>query len=1675
MSGPVAEAAPERTGAAASRARGPGDADPGSVLLTVVPAPVAGADVVELAGVGASGLTARHARWGVDGGEVLLTGRAPFTDLSASAAFRGDGTLAGTVDVRAAVRIFGVDVAEARWSVAGWSPDAPLAVPVVTLQGTTLRIDTAAVGADVALQVDEGLAVTRDGTVAGVSLPDGTVAGGLPLEPRVVELFRDLRGWDVSGLRAHPGTAVQEAPAFVSDADLFFAPSHYGVHSPQAAALLEAAVRAALAGLVGPVDPTPPAPPPRPAPDAAAPPPAATDPVPASVPGEPTVDTAAGAGVTPEAGAAADAASADEAGSTPAEGEAPGGGAAGGAPGEAAGAGGDEAGGEGADAGGEGAGAAAEVELIMPPAPGEPGPAAAARGGAVAGGAGGAARAARDLPPADENVAAAMGAVTEPVAETAARARGALAEALGERPAPSPEIVELCDRIRTAIREQRPVDEDELLRSDPTRAAHSAGATVAGSVEGQVDQVGAGYESLGDPPAGTPALTPTPVATPSPAAPGMGVPAETAAPDPIPAEDLSLDADVEATDQRIADSGIDTRVTREIPDDPFSTVRDGRGELGEMAERTPEELAAEQTAAIESAQADMAALQQQATEALLAARAGTVGDVAGNQAAMVTGEQQTRESVSQRAQQVFDTAKTRVDGLLEPLSRTAMARWDAGLTRLSQEFHDALDRVQRWIDERHSGAVGYVVAVGDAVFGLPDWVIQEYDRAEREFGDGVCDLLLDISTDVNGVVAAAQAIIEQARDDIDAAFDAMAGQFPEWAAQERARFSGMLDGLSQQVTQAQTSFVQDVSRRALEAVAEAQREVEERRDAARGVLGRIQAAIEAFLEDPATAIINGLLTVVGIPPGAFWALVARIQHVVDDIADDPENFVNNLVAGVRQGFQQFFDNFGTHVLGGFWNWLFSGLQAPVPMPADFSPGSLFSFALQLMGVTWPRVREILVRHVGERNVEIIEAAWQVISVLIERGPQGLVEMLRERLGPEVVVQAILEAAVQYLVETLVQQVVMRVIGMLNPAGAIAQAIDLIYQVCSWIFRNAARIFQFVEAVVNGMADVVAGNIGGLANAVERSLAMLIPPVIDFLAGLLHLGGLPNEVADVITGLQAMVYQAMDAVIGFLAERGRALLRSLGLGGEDDGEDDEEDEDNDDDELGTTVRFSAAGHGHRLWFQVAGSEATLMVASVPQDVRTKVGEWRGRLGELPQDQRAATTAKLDALDAVADQADTEGDALAAQFLQAAADAGDEVEPPSDNALENRQRAMAGMLGELFTIFEGTDRTAEWLRDMATHLPPEGSSRMDPVFADWSSRLPAYTIGNEPNDPRLWSDDVFTGARSGAESLIAAQGTHRLLLPYFQSAPGDRSVDTVAFRDHVFSQAGAPHPVRRQFRLAYGDAAVDRLRAQGRANVDAATGIGPTAQARWRDKLTEITFHWDSPGGGRIAFPDQRVPDHTRYKPIIISETENGGVRTVRYSTEAGQTFTSTTDTGNGLTITVTGENLRFMSGRGVTQDSPAFTANNGFDRSHVIANEFGGTGYSAGGNLVTASSYYNQNVMRVAERQVGDAIATHASRFGLTETEVSFTMTVTVRFGALRDPAALAQVKSQPWFPGDRAGTDLDAEILQKINAGEVHADLMRVVGVTYQWTFTDPAGGSGGISIGPDLWLLMNG
>jgi hypothetical protein len=119
----------------------------------------------------------------------------------------------------------------------------------------------------------------------------------------------------------------------------------------------------------------------------------------------------------------------------------------------------------------------------------------------------------------------------------------------------------------------------------------------------------------------------------------------------------------------------------------------------------------------------------------------------------------------------------------------------------------------------------------------------------------------------------------------------------------------------------------------------------------------------------------------------------------------------------------------------------------------------------------------------------------------------------------------------------------------------------------------------------------------------------VAPVIDFLAGLLGFGDLPDKIAQVIGGLQARVERVLDRVIGTIVAAARRALAAVGVGrpaesaaaGSDDGE------------IGETVRFSAGGEGHRLWVQPTPSGVSLKLASTEKTLVDHLRDFEGKVG------------------------------------------------------------------------------------------------------------------------------------------------------------------------------------------------------------------------------------------------------------------------------------------------------------------------------------------------------------------------------------------------------------------------------------------------------------------------------
>jgi hypothetical protein len=999
------------------------------------------------------------------------------------------------------------------------------------------------------------------------------------------------------------------------------------------------------------------------------------------------------------------------------------------------------AGAEGAEVAGAAGGGGPEAgpTLLMPEPPAAPSAAAQKRMSQVQQSAALAATVHADLPTAETQAGQARGAVTPPAEETNTQASADLIAALDAAPPPSSEIEELCQRIYQVIRSKRPPDEESLVKAEPDKMAAAAGGELNQTIQGDTKRVEGSYDGLQQQQKGQPGQPGQPPVAPPATVDAAPRNAAAAAPDPVSAENVSLQADVAANQERMRDAGMESEPAKLVQIGPIAEARAAQDELTGIAERGPAKVLAEQQKSLGQAQTDMADLQKTALQALQASRRGTIGDNREQQTDMVGSEEKLRATVGKQGREIFVAAQNDVRKLLQPLSGKAMKEWTDGVAVLSTQFKAKLSKVEAWIRERHKGGWGSVVKLTDDIFGYPAWITLEYDQAEKDFGDGVCTLVRKISKDVNAVVAACEAIIANTNKRIDDLFSKLPSNLQDWARGEQVKFKEQLDGLRTEAKQTRDTFNKDLSKRAGQAVQDVRTQIHALRQEAKGAIGRAVDAINRFLDDPAKAILEGLLELVGIPPADFWALVSQIQQVIKDIADDPVNFTNNLLAALRQGFSLFFDNIVDHLLKGMLDWLLSGLKGVgVELPKDLSLKSIITFFLQLMGITWPRIRKLLAKHIGQENVALIEKAWSIISTLIEQGPQGIFEMIKDKLDPKNILDMVIQAAKDYLIEALIKQATITILSLFNPAEAIYQALKLLYKVLKWIFNNAARIFRLVETVVKGIADIIAGNIGGMAKAIEKALAGLLVTVIDFIADYLGIGDLPEKIKQTIEKFQTWIEGILDKVIGWLAAQGRALLKAMGLGKEDKKEGGKYDG-----EIGKVVNFTAGREHHRLRIVTKGNDAIVMLASEEKPLSEHLDDYEKKAAEV-KDEKKQT--ELLGLISEARQLQSELDKNADSMTVIAKDPGQQSATiaSADKAVENSEERLAKVIQSIRDGLGLKDppevikaKVREEVETIGAELAgmDELKSRLEVVFTKYQSRglkkLYLKAVGDEIN--------------------------------------------------------------------------------------------------------------------------------------------------------------------------------------------------------------------------------------------------------------------------------------------------------------------------------------------------------
>ncbi|TVQ91372.1 MAG: hypothetical protein EA397_09950 [Deltaproteobacteria bacterium] len=645
-------------------------------------------------------------------------------------------------------------------------------------------------------------------------------------------------------------------------------------------------------------------------------------------------------------------------------------------------------------------------------------------------------------------------------------------------------------------------------------------------------------------------------------------------------------------------------------------------------------------------------------------------------------------------------ARAEVEGEIRTERARTLAQIDAKVAeseaRVNREFADAQRRADQEVSKGEREAAAEKRKAERESENQSWW-----DRAKSFVSDAISALssvvsgIFDavrsvVNTIIEGVKALAETIIDAAVSFINQAIDIF-GDLLKGAIQGLVGsiFPGLADALC-----AVIDHTVDAAKAAVSAVAEGLKA------GLNALLDGLQAGLNALLDiyegvitgalALADAIVTGnwqefllmaleaALSLAGIDKEDFYGFVGRAEETIQIVVDDPGAFVGNCIDALGTGFEQFQDNFTDHLQSGFVGWMTGQIgDSGLEMPDQFDLPGVLDLTLQVLGLTPDALRDKAVEHVGEEAVEAVEFVWGYIDAAIQGGLDGLWEHLKGHLSS--LWDMVIGEIKSWLVEKIVMKAVTKIASMFSPVGAIVQAILTAWNMFTFVRDQIQEVWGVFTAIVDGVGDIVRGNISNAANMVEGALASSVPIAIDFLAKLLGLSGLGKRVKGIIEDVQAMVDNAIEAMI----EKVKDLFR----GGDGEGEDQqsvEPDEDAVEVEpvLGKEQRFNSESGGlHRIWVDTNAGDVP-MVASDPLPVHERLDGWSSKLSDLDdldsdersraQDAITAARAHLDTVDQSVEEVRSESEEQKAKSV-----AKDEVLP--------RQLVLAEHLSVLFGIF------------------------------------------------------------------------------------------------------------------------------------------------------------------------------------------------------------------------------------------------------------------------------------------------------------------------------------------------------------------------------------------------------
>jgi len=353
-----------------------------------------------------------------------------------------------------------------------------------------------------------------------------------------------------------------------------------------------------------------------------------------------------------------------------------------------------------------------------------------------------------------------------------------------------------------------------------------------------------------------------------------------------------------------------------------------------------------------------------------------------------------------------------------------------------------------------------------------------------------------------------------------------------------------------------------------------------------------------------------------VAPGVM-PYIKKAQAAFATIIKDPIAFVGHLVAAGKQGFQMFASNIVEHLKTALIKWLVGPLaDAGVYIPTSFSLIEIVKLVLSVLGLTWANIRTKLLKIIPEPVLAALEKTAGILVTLVKDGPAAAWEQIKAELSE--LKDQLIAQVIQMVTTEVVKAAVMKLVSMLNPAGAVIQAIIAIYNTVSFFIQKIQQIAAVVASFIDSISAIAAGQVANAAKKVEQTLANTLTVVIAFLAKFAGLGNIPEKIVGIVKKIRQPIDKGLDKIVAWLGKMLDKAKGALKAGAN---------------KLFAwwkkKVPINGGDEAHSLYFEGEEDAAEPTVASSPRRLENFVSDARANSEITGNDKKKAALDKVDA--------------------------------------------------------------------------------------------------------------------------------------------------------------------------------------------------------------------------------------------------------------------------------------------------------------------------------------------------------------------------------------------------------------------------------------------------------------